>query len=87
MKDKLAIIGNGFDISHGLKTGYLDFANTLPVDIKKDWEKILIESEVHPNTWYSFEDAIDKITAKWQENIGCWCYSPHCRFFPANMVA
>ena len=54
MKDKLAIIGNGFDISHGLKTGYLDFANTLPVDIKKDWEKILIESEVHPNTWYSF---------------------------------
>lgn len=67
MKDKLAIIGNGFDISHGLKTGYLDFANTLPVDIKKDWEKILIESEVHPNTWYSFEDAIDKITAKWQE--------------------
>ncbi|MGX6961106.1 AbiH family protein [Vagococcus xieshaowenii] len=67
MKNKLAIIGNGFDISHGLKTGYLDFANTLPIDIKKEWEKILIESEVHPKTWYSFEDAIDKITAKWQE--------------------
>lgn len=36
MKDKLIIIGNGFDLSHGLKTGYLDFANTLSIGIKLD---------------------------------------------------
>uniref|UniRef100_UPI00403F9CB9 AbiH family protein n=1 Tax=Candidatus Enterococcus willemsii TaxID=1857215 RepID=UPI00403F9CB9 len=67
MSGKLAIIGNGFDISHGLKTGYLDFAKTLPKKIKEDWEGILTEGDINPETWYSFEDAIDKITAKWQE--------------------
>lgn len=66
MGEKIAIVGNGFDISHGLKTGYSDFADTLDKKIKEDWERVLIENDVHPSTWYSFEEAIDKITANWQ---------------------
>lgn len=64
----LAIIGNGFDIAHGLKTSYLDFASTLSDDLKVQWEEVLIESDVNPDSWYSFEEVIDELTRKWQDN-------------------
>lgn len=66
--NSLAIIGNGFDISHGLKTSYLNFASTLSDDLKIRWEEVLSESDVNPDNWYSFEEVIDELTRKWYED-------------------
>lgn len=47
MKNKLVIIGNGFDLAHGLKTSYADFLNWL---IKK----IVSQKDPHPFYAWSF---------------------------------
>lgn len=64
---KLAIVGNGFDLSHGLKTGYYDFYKSLEKDHKTKWQNLLKEFNIHTNDWYDFEEAISNITNKWHE--------------------
>ncbi|WP_317914346.1 AbiH family protein [Carnobacterium maltaromaticum] len=66
MKKQLAIVGNGFDMAHNLKTSYGSFTSKLPEDVKIEWEKLLAEHKVKDDSWYAFEDAIDEMTAEWQ---------------------
>lgn len=68
---KLIIVGNGFDLAHGLKTSYWNFAkyyeNTLEIqefknledETKKDPDVQLSEDD---NSWYSFENWIALIS-------------------------
>lgn len=67
MNKKLIITGNGFDLAHGLKTSYGNFSATLSKEMQTRWESLLKEFQVQTSDWYSFEEAIDKLTAKWQE--------------------
>ncbi|MGM0338848.1 AbiH family protein [Enterococcus sp. AZ007] len=62
---KLAIIGNGFDIAHNLKTTYNDFYAEMSGKLKNDWENLLVESKLEKNTWTDFEKMIDKLTDDW----------------------
>lgn len=67
MYNKLIIIGNGFDISHGLKTQYSEFYKTIPQDLKNNWESLDVELESKCGSWYDFEDNIDFLTQKWHD--------------------
>ena len=37
--NKLVIIGNGFDLAHGLPTSYKDFFNDFWKNLKLNWKK------------------------------------------------
>lgn len=65
MSNKLIIVGNGFDLAHGLKTNYSDFINALPEDIKEEWLSILKEYDLSNPYWYYFEDLISQVTLNW----------------------
>ena len=58
----LYIIGNGFDISHGLKSGYGDFGRWLvahhPVDALL--LEVFLPFDKKEMLWYSFEEALGK---------------------------
>lgn len=69
MNKKLAIVGNGFDLAHDLKTNYSDFSKKLPKDLKEKWEFFLGEFQVETSDWYSFENAIGKLTEKWHKQF------------------
>ena len=61
--NRLVIIGNGFDIAHGLKTSYKDFINWY-------WDK-RIDAFVGNTTKVS-TDCLCKLTIKDDANISCW---------------
>ena len=61
--NRLVIIGNGFDIAHGLKTSYMDFINWY-------WDQ-RVEGFVG-NTTNISEDCLCKLSIKENPNINCW---------------
>lgn len=61
--NRLIIIGNGFDIAHGLKTSYMDFINWY-------WDK-RIDAFVGNTTKIS-EDCLCKLSINTDADLSCW---------------
>ncbi len=61
--NRLVIIGNGFDMAHGLKTSYMDFINWY-------WDKRI--DAFAGNTTKVSEDRLCKLTIKDGTNVSCW---------------
>ena len=61
--NRLVIIGNGFDMAHGLKTSYMDFINWY-------WDR-RVDAFVG-NTSNVSEDSLCKLTIKDNPNLSCW---------------
>lgn len=61
--NRLVIIGNGFDMAHGLKTSYKDFINWY-------WERRI--DVFVGNTSKVSEDCLCKLTIKDDTHISCW---------------
>lgn len=61
--NRLVIVGNGFDMAHGLKTSYMDFINWY-------WDQ-RVNSFVG-NTTKMSEDILCKLHIKNNEDISCW---------------
>ena len=61
--NRLVIIGNGFDMAHGLKTSYMDFINWY-------WDKRI--DAFAGNTTKVSEDCLCKLTIKDGTNVSCW---------------
>ncbi len=61
--NRLVIIGNGFDMAHGLKTSYMDFINWY-------WNKRI--DAFAGNTTKVSEDRLCKLTIKDGTNVSCW---------------
>ena len=61
--NRLVIIGNGFDIAHGLKTSYMDFINWY-------WDKRI--DAFAGNTTKVSEDCLCKLTIKDGTYVNCW---------------
>jgi len=58
----LAVIGNGFDLAHGLKTTYLDFADATGLDFFLEFRNLLTEYCGTDIKWYEFENRINELT-------------------------
>lgn len=78
--NRLVIIGNGFDLAHGLKTKYSDFIDDFWKEIirkydmkdnKWDFENdyINIELNFHPVNFKIYNDRIKEAI----QNVGCYC--------------
>lgn len=54
---KLYILGNGFDVAHGLSTKYLDFENYVKSIDKELYDKL---NEIYPSSvlWFDFEKGL-----------------------------
>lgn len=64
MFDKLYIIGNGFDLHHGLKTSYKDFRDSYAVKNRIVWEKLskFYGSQINKDVWWNkFEKMLGQI--------------------------
>ena len=61
--NRLVIIGNGFDMAHGLKTSYMDFINWY-------WDKRI--DAFAGNTTKVSEDCLCKLTIKYGTYVNCW---------------
>ena len=61
--NRLVIIGNGFDMAHGLKTSYMDFINWY-------WDKRI--DAFAGNTTKVSEDCLCKLSIKDGTNVSCW---------------
>lgn len=61
--NRLVIIGNGFDMAHGLKTSYMDFINWY-------WNKRI--DAFAGNTKKVSEDCLCKLSIKDGTNVSCW---------------
>lgn len=74
MTKKVVLIGNGFDLAHGLKTGYGDFAKAVNKEkcIKK-YRRILAKIYKKPipvELWSDFETQIEEIAKHmWSQNF------------------
>lgn len=66
----IAIIGNGFDMAHGLKTGYNDFIDAQDKDTFAEYKAFLEKYCGNTDGWSSFEERINELTYR--------CY--HCSF-------
>lgn len=89
--NKLLLVGNGFDLAHGLPTSYTDFLNnfwtTLHLNIKKDHIKQIIENDesylgfinYNGNTITSFESLI--------ENLEGYCKEYNYIFYKKDLTA
>lgn len=61
--NRIVLIGNGFDLAHGLKTSYADFLNWY-------WEKKVMElKDVYTDT---LDDGLSKFKSKYQSWITFW---------------
>lgn len=58
----LAIIGNGFDLAHGLKTSYNDFVRAQDQEIFAEYKYFLEKYCGNVDEWNSFEDRINELT-------------------------
>jgi hypothetical protein len=57
MLNRLIILGNGFDLAHGLKTGYSDFMKDYYLNIKNFfWKDNFFEFDVHGVNFESFDN-------------------------------
>lgn len=63
--DRLIIVGNGFDLAHGLNTRYSDFYNTLSEDVKLKWENTYLPAAELIDNWCDFEENILMISQTW----------------------
>ena len=61
--NRIILIGNGFDIAHGLKTSYMDFINWY-------WDK-RVDAFVGNTTKIS-EDCLCKLSIKADADLSCW---------------
>lgn len=61
--NRLVIIGNGFDMAHGLKTSYMDFINWY-------WDQRV--NAFVGNTTKVSEYILCKLQIKGNEYISCW---------------
>lgn len=64
MNDKLYIIGNGFDLHHGLKTSYDDFRENQAKKLPDLWKllKIIYGNKINESLWWrDFEEMLGKI--------------------------
>lgn len=64
MNDKLYIIGNGFDLHHGLKTSYDDFRENQAKQSPDLWKllKIIYGNKINESLWWrDFEEMLGKI--------------------------
>lgn len=64
MDDKLYIIGNGFDLHHGLKTSYDDFRENQAKQSPDLWKllKIIYGNKINESLWWrDFEEMLGKI--------------------------
>ena len=64
MNDKLYIIGNGFDLHHGLKTSYEDFRENQAKKSPDLWKllKIIYGNRINESLWWrDFEEMLGKI--------------------------
>ena len=61
--NRLVIIGNGFDMAHGLKTSYMDFINWY-------WERRI--DAFAGNISKVSDDCLCKLTIKDDTHISCW---------------
>lgn len=64
MNDKLYIIGNGFDLHHGLKTSYDDFRENQAKKSPDLWKllKIIYGNKINESLWWrDFEEMLGKI--------------------------
>lgn len=61
---KLAIIGNGFDMAHGLKTSYRDFVYSQNHELFKEYYQFLKKYCGEDPHWYSFEERINDLSMK-----------------------
>lgn len=75
MVNKLAIIGNGFDLAHGLNTLYSDFYKKMPSTLKVKWERLLGEYTIDKNYWSNFEDVISCVTNSWYGDSNGYFFS------------
>lgn len=66
MSNQLLIIGNGFDISHGLNTTYKNFVdNYMSEDLIEEWKTVVKINEII-DEWSNFEVVIGELTTdKW----------------------
>ena len=67
--NRLVLIGNGFDLAHGLKTSYADFINwyweqwgmhllTASTQIESDelcYFEVKLQGPHHPTTWFQLQ--------------------------------
>lgn len=60
----LAIIGNGFDLSHGYHTLYSDFVRAYADSEVLSTFESYCETELPGSTWYNFENNIRELTQK-----------------------
>lgn len=60
--NRVFVIGNGFDLEHGLKTGYLDFREFLEINYPNLEEKMSIEFDLIGDninqSWSTFENSL-----------------------------
>lgn len=69
---QLAIIGNGFDIAHGLRTKYTQFINATDESLFVPFRNYLIKYCGNDDNWSDFEACIEKLTMQ------CFLYSIAC---------
>ena len=63
IKDTLVIIGNGFDLAHGYKTRFKDFADYgYGKGIKEIFDLFNREKRIDVDNWYDFEELIREAT-------------------------
>jgi len=62
----IAIIGNGFDVQHGLNSRYTDFIAATDSSVFDPFKKHYIDYLGDDDKWSSFEEAIDRLS--------CICY-------------
>lgn len=62
MLNRLIIIGNGFDLAHGLKTKYSDFLSWYWINLRDSDEFITIISENLPTNFNSLEELKERIS-------------------------
>ena len=59
---RIAIIGNGFDIQHGLQSKYSDFVQATDFKVFDLFKKYYIDYLCDDDQWNSFEEAIEKLS-------------------------
>ncbi|WP_411842832.1 AbiH family protein [Salinicoccus sp. HZC-1] len=64
---QLIIVGNGFDLAHGMNSSFGSFSNSISSNTKNQWLLALKKRYIDTgyDTWYNFEILIEEITRKW----------------------
>lgn len=67
---QLILVGNGFDLAHGMKSSFGSFANSISPKTRNQWLLSLKKKNIEygDGMWYDFEVLIEEITRKWFED-------------------